>query len=923
MKRRLITPFIPILVGFLLLVALLWLSAETQAAVGAKAFSGLTLAESPAITEVEPNSAPNDEQTLIVVQGSGFSATITGTQVLAVPTVYLGEVELPDVIWVSTTTLNATVPWKLPAQVYALTVVNPDGAFATLPDAFTVIDNLPSLASMDPNSAPNDLDTEVVIHGDKIGAVISDTEVITPPTVYIGDKQIQHVTWVDATTLEGVVPWGLPADTYTLTVVNPNGISATLPSAFTAIDGLNEFNTGGPYGGVTKKLKLKPGNPDTVYALMFGAGLFISEDGADSWKPIHDHDWLLQLDFDAGDPNTLYLGADSNDLYRSDDNGASWVRISDSFHTLNGCFTTYPVAHPTDPGKVYFGMGSCGDMYLESDEGGVYFSNNYGAFWSERNNGLSDRDIQVIAIDPHNPDRLTAGTINGKLFKTINGGSNWTEITYSFNGSITQYYFNPYVVNDAWAITSSDSDGRGYLYHSTDPNLEVWTPINIDVAKQGPFQAQMDFQPGSVWLASGSVLQSTDGSQTWDPVNNPHWYATALAISPNDPQILYVGTDYGVELSSDGGSIWTEMIEGLAAMVPNAMAVSSMNPDIVYVKTHQGIYISQNGGYDWQYLDYGSGGFTGRNSLAVDPFNQEKLYFIGNCEDEFCIDISMDGGISWNYVTSLLPPGYAGWSCSSFTILPSPHTENHILVGASLTPPGGGDVESIFFTSSNGGANWSYVVPHQTLGRVQEMAYDAINPDLVYAATDGTGLWRSVNGGGSWASVPVANETNISVSAIAVHPNLTNKVYVRTYDFNEGPNPEPELWFSENAGANWHSMSEVFTGADLLMAPPVPDQILYSLYTGCELGLCRTFDDGSAWDSVTGMPRPRMLSAASDGERSIIYLGTPGGLVYNPLAQGLMMTDALPGLGSLGGAGIYRLVSAIQSERIYLPLAFR
>ncbi|NIP41944.1 MAG: hypothetical protein GWN61_05640 [candidate division Zixibacteria bacterium] len=274
-------------------------------------------------------------------------------------------------------------------------------------------------------------------------------------------------------------------------------------------------------------------------------------------------------------------------------------------------------------------------------------------------------------------------------------------------------------------------------------------------------------------------------------------------------------------------------------------------------------------------------------------------------------------------ITRSLPPAYAGYSCSSFTIQPSPHTLNRVLVGASLSPPAGGDVESIFFTSSDGGATWNYVLPPQTLGYVTDMVYDAINPGLVYAGTEYNGLLRSTNSGASWESVSVAIQSDISVAAIAVHPNLTNKVYVRTYDFSSGPNPEPELWYSENAGATWQPMSYVFTGVDLLMAPPIPDQFLYALYTGCDLGLCRSFDDGTLWDSISGMPRPEILSAATDGERSIIYLGTPGGLVYSPIANALMMTDDVPGLGSLGGGGVYRLTTAINDEFIYLPLIFR
>lgn len=917
MKRIWLTVIYPIIFALIFLVVLFGFAGKTRTVVNAAPSETTT---SPGITAIQPDSAPNDEVTPIVIQGSDFSATITGTQVLTVPRVYLGEQELVEVTWGNTTTLSATVPWKLPAQVYPLTVINPDGISATLQNAFTVIDNLPTLDSIEPNTAPNDIDTQIIIRGDKIGAVISGTQVITPPTVYLGNEQLP-ITWVDATNLEGAVPWGLPADIYTLTVVNPNGISATLQNAFTVTHALGEFHTGGPYGGVAVTLQLKPGDPSTVYALMFGAGLFISEDAAESWTPIHNHNWPIQLDFDAGDPNILYFGADSNDLYRSDDNGTNWVRISGNFHTQNGCFKAYPVAHPVDTGKVYFGMGSCGDMYLEPDEGGIYFSNNFGALWSPRNNGLADRDIQALAINPSTPNTLIAGSLDGDMFYSTNGGDNWVWST-QLTGTVSSLYFNPHETLEAWAITRSDAESRAYLYRSV--NLMDWIPINLSLTDHGgPSMAQMDFRSDSVWLAATNVYTSTDSGDTWNAVNRPTWGAAALAVSPDDPQTIFVGTDFGVEKSTDGSSTWEEANEGLAALVPNAVAVSSINLDTLYIKTHQGIFASKNGGYDWQYLDYGISGFNGHQSLAIDPFDDAKLFFNAGCEDEFCIEISMDAGTTWNWITSSLPPAYAGWSCNSFTILPSPHTLNRVLVGASLSPPGGGDVESIFYTSSNGGANWSYVLPPQTIARVTELVYDSINPNLVYAATAGSGLWRSTDGGNSWESVSVDNETSISVSAIAVHPNVTNKIYVRTYNYFDGPNPEPELWVSEDAGASWLPMSYVFLGIDLLISPPVPDQFLYTLYTGCELGLCRSFEDGLAWDSIAGMPRPEILNGASDGERSVIYLGTSGGLVYSVGTQATLNADLVPGRGNLGGGGVYRLVTTLPDEWLYLPLTIR
>jgi photosystem II stability/assembly factor-like uncharacterized protein len=764
--------------------------------------------------------------------------------------------------------------------------------------------------SVDPAAAPNDLDTPILIGGAGFSAT---------PMVYLGDTALTGVTWVDSATLSAVVPWGMAPGAYTLTVVNPDEVSATLPAAFTVTAGLGEFITAGPYGGRSIELALQPGNPSTVYAAMYGAGLFISEDSAGTWDKIHNHDWPIHLDFDSHNPDVLYFGADSSALYRSTDNGASWEHLTQDIQTVIGCYRTYPVAHPSTAGVVYFAMGSCGGDTLSPGEGGIFYSTDYGATWTKRVTGLTDLDVQSLAIHPSNPNTLLAGTYDGDVFYSQDGGLSWN-LGGNLTGIVFRLYFNPYPPHEAWAgvIAEDGSDPPGRLYRST--NLTAWTPINVDLSPQGgPVFMQMAFLPGSVWVASQFVFFSTDSGATWDALPGPDHAASSIAIPPAGPQTIYVGTDFGVEKSDDEGATWEVVNEGLAALAPQSVAVSPADPDTVYVKTHQGVFASHNGGNAWQYLDYGSGA-PSHSQLAVDAFSAAQLYLGAGCAGEFCIDVSPDGGLTWDLVTSALPPAYAGWSCTSLAITPSPHTQGRVLVGASLTPPGGGDAIALFYRSENSGASWSYIEPTQPIKPIDEIAYDAFNANLVYAATAGSGLWKSTNGGDSWTHLPVANvQPPVHIADIAVHPNAPGKLYIRTYSYALTPNPEPELWVSEDAGGTWQPLSYVFLGVDLLVAPPVPGQLTYSLYTGCGAGLCRSLDDGATWQANEEVSRPEILTAASDGERSLIYLGAPGGLAISTEAQAAQQSDLIPGRGSVLGSGVYRLTTLLQDHWLYLP----
>jgi len=91
----------------------------------------------PTVATISPTEAYNYQATAITIAGTGFF-TVTGTS-LIVPTIYLGNVSLTDVTFVSSTTLTATVPADLPGGIYTLTVTNPDSQSASLANAFTVL----------------------------------------------------------------------------------------------------------------------------------------------------------------------------------------------------------------------------------------------------------------------------------------------------------------------------------------------------------------------------------------------------------------------------------------------------------------------------------------------------------------------------------------------------------------------------------------------------------------------------------------------------------------------------------------------------------------------------------------------------------------------------------------------------------------
>ncbi|GAG08552.1 unnamed protein product, partial [marine sediment metagenome] len=100
---------------------------------GATSALAAPLRQAPTVTEVGPEAAPNDLDTPIVITGTGF---VNGA------TVSLAGISLDDVEWVSSSVLNATVPWGMDPGVYTLTVTNPGDESGSLSSAFTVDEGL-------------------------------------------------------------------------------------------------------------------------------------------------------------------------------------------------------------------------------------------------------------------------------------------------------------------------------------------------------------------------------------------------------------------------------------------------------------------------------------------------------------------------------------------------------------------------------------------------------------------------------------------------------------------------------------------------------------------------------------------------------------------------------------------------------------
>ena len=173
--------------------------------------------------------------------------------------------------------------------------------------------------------------------------------------------------------------------------------------------------------------------------------------------------FIPPLVMDPTNPQVLYFG--TSRLYRTVDNAESWTAISGDMTLLGGsnfrAIAAIAIA-PADPQTIYVG----------TSDGNVQVTTDGGATWTVARSGLPDRAVTDIAVTPSDPQRAyltTSGFGSGHVFRTVNRGASWQNISLSLvDVPVNAIFRHP---------------GTGTLYIGTDLGVLV---SNDDGATWGP-----------------------------------------------------------------------------------------------------------------------------------------------------------------------------------------------------------------------------------------------------------------------------------------------------------------------------------------------------------------------------------------------------------------------------------------------------
>ncbi len=507
--------------------------------------------------------------------------------------------------------------------------------------AQSITQDNPTVIAVEPSSAPNDLDTLIIISGTGFSATLTDTQVITQPTVWLGDMQLTDAAWVTTTMLTATVPWGMNAGSYTLTVTNPDGGSGSLTNAFTVTLGIGQWNTADLFGGQVTQIMMKPGDPNTVYAQALEVGLFRSRDAGEHWKYVSNKNLGFGLyEIDPLHPSWLYV-CYFNGLSRSQDEGDTWTDLLNQWPDGRDIGTGEVYASPYNPQVLFF--SSAYDLgnppYPPPCAEGLIKSTDGGASWSIVED-LEGIPVQDVSYHPTDPLKMVLATQAGKVFQSTDGGDTWSEVNGPPLSNIGWITYNPYKPSEVWVSLM----GAVGLYKSTDPEFTSW--INVT-----PGGVDFKYYYASLWFinftSADSVYivkyHSIDGGLTWQWFGPLTSYGE-IRFDPVITQTGYIGDDtYGVQKTLDGGETWEIKSQGLTGMSAQQIETSQADPLRVYAKFGHwpGIYRSNDGANSWTFLPSDCGVPA---DIHEDPFNHQRIYIPTG--SGFCI--STDGGLSWS-----------------------------------------------------------------------------------------------------------------------------------------------------------------------------------------------------------------------------------------------------------------------------------
>jgi len=582
-------------------------------------------------------------------------------------------------------------------------------------------------------------------------------------------------------------------------------------------------------------------------------------------------------------------------IFRSTDGGLTWAKMTTQQ-------ANDPMSRLLQDPAVDTRFWAAGMVFANSPGGGLQRSDDGGVTWTQvaGTGGLPPLDAAgswgrawiAGAKDPVSGhavlyvgnSQANPGIGNGKVFKSADGGTSWTELTAARGYCQKQCSYD-------LALAAEPGDPN-VLYTGGAGNADTSDGTNAGVEK-----------------VPSMFMRSNDGGATFaskirsaDQTTALHADVHAIENWPGRPNEIWVGNDGGVWRSTDGGDHWINRNTTLQVTQFQGCDLHPTDPGRAYGGTQDNGTNGWAGSVGWPHLDYGDGGFA-----RIDQSHPDNLVHTYFNQSSYLIGVGFTTGgfstLQGNYFSSQAdtdPTAGNGIAYSDRVLFYAPiHLDrgrsdtlyfatNRLWKAPaffSQTVDAQGRGQAGIFSALGSGSGGQDLTGG-TIGAGDGGALSAIetvpNPapgmdaQIVFTGSDNGHVFRSTDGGASFVEVDaLPAPIPLFVSDIKANPRNPQIVLQSRAGFS-GALPAHNVRKSVDGGATWNDASvglpDVPVNA-IVFDPVAPN----TAWAGTDIGVYISVDGGATWNPYSsGLPNVAVFDLVSNQATGTILACTHG-----------------------------------------------